>query len=222
MRSSPRWIAFWLYWLVASATTKATQSRSTSGVGIRIAIFVLILSSIRSGVFKGHGRTIHNPWLEGIGLAVLLLGLGLAVWARIYLGRNWGTPMSQKVDPELVTTGPYHYVRHPIYSGNHRGRHRHRHGHQRLLAAGGRLVRCVFHLQRHGGGTHHGAPVPRHVSRLQARHQDVGPVRLRTVALPRRAGTFDDQTLACELGSVLDDHARPMHISSVDPSPHVT
>jgi len=26
-------------------------------------------------------------------------------------------PMSQKVDPELVTTGPYHSIRHPIYSG---------------------------------------------------------------------------------------------------------
>jgi protein-S-isoprenylcysteine O-methyltransferase Ste14 len=41
----------------------------------------------------------------------------LAIWARVYLGRNWGMPMSQKVDPELVTTGPYHSIRHPIYSG---------------------------------------------------------------------------------------------------------
>jgi protein-S-isoprenylcysteine O-methyltransferase Ste14 len=46
-----------------------------------------------------------------------LAGLGLAVWARLYLGRNWGMPMSEKVDPELVTTGPYRQVRHPIYSG---------------------------------------------------------------------------------------------------------
>jgi protein-S-isoprenylcysteine O-methyltransferase Ste14 len=48
---------------------------------------------------------------------VFLLGLAIAVWARVNLGRNWGTPMSQKVDPELVTTGPYRYIRHPIYSG---------------------------------------------------------------------------------------------------------
>ena len=53
----------------------------------------------------------------GIGLALFLLGLGLAVWARLYLGRNWGMPMSRKDDPELVTTGPYHWVRNPIYSG---------------------------------------------------------------------------------------------------------
>ena len=35
----------------------------------------------------------------------------------MHLGRNWGTPMTQKNDPELVTSGPYHLVRHPIYSG---------------------------------------------------------------------------------------------------------
>jgi protein-S-isoprenylcysteine O-methyltransferase Ste14 len=46
-----------------------------------------------------------------------VLGLGLAVWARVYIGRNWGTPMSRKQDPELVTSGPYRMVRHPIYSG---------------------------------------------------------------------------------------------------------
>ena len=33
------------------------------------------------------------------------------------MGRNWGGPMTQKDDPQLVTSGPYHLVRHPIYSG---------------------------------------------------------------------------------------------------------
>jgi protein-S-isoprenylcysteine O-methyltransferase Ste14 len=43
--------------------------------------------------------------------------LCFAVWARIHIGRNWGAPMTQKDEPELVTSGPYHLVRHPIYSG---------------------------------------------------------------------------------------------------------
>ena len=68
-------------------------------------------------VFKGHGAGTGNPWLLGTGLVIFLLGLALAVWARVYLGRNWGMPMSQKADPELVTTGPYGMIRHPIYSG---------------------------------------------------------------------------------------------------------
>jgi protein-S-isoprenylcysteine O-methyltransferase Ste14 len=36
----------------------------------------------------------NGPWLQGTGLAVFLLGLALAIWARVYLGRNWGMPMS--------------------------------------------------------------------------------------------------------------------------------
>lgn len=111
------WIAFWLYWLLASRGVKASRTRSMSTAPIRVGIVLLALAIIRAGVFRGHQGTTENPWLQGIGLVVFLSGLALAVWARIYLGRNWGMPMSEKVDPELVTTGPYRYVRHPIYSG---------------------------------------------------------------------------------------------------------
>ncbi len=86
-------------------------------VGFRIAIFVIVILVIRSGAFKGHHAIVSNPILQGIGMALFLTGLGLAVWARVYLGRNWGTPMSERVDAELVTTGPYRYIRNPIYSG---------------------------------------------------------------------------------------------------------
>lgn len=110
------WVAFWIYWLAAAIETKATRRWSRSGLGVRLVILVLIVASFHSGVLKGSG-TIDNLWLGGFGLAVFLSGLALAVWARVHLGRNWGTPMSQKVDPELVTTGPYRLVRHPIYTG---------------------------------------------------------------------------------------------------------
>lgn len=55
--------------------------------------------------------------MRAAGVALVLCGLGTAVWARISLGRNWGMPMSEKEEPELVTSGPYGVVRHPIYSG---------------------------------------------------------------------------------------------------------
>ena len=111
------WIVFWAYWLVMAATAKAEQSRWTQFAGVRVGIILAILLLIRLRVFKGHGAATGNPWLLGIGLAIFVLGLALAVWARVYLGRNWGMPMSQKADPELVTTGPYGRIRHPIYSG---------------------------------------------------------------------------------------------------------
>jgi protein-S-isoprenylcysteine O-methyltransferase Ste14 len=110
------WLAFWIYWLAASRGVKTGRPRSTPFVGLRLGILVVIVVLIRLRVF--NGRTIATgPWLEGIGLTLFLLGLSLAVWARLYLGRNWGMPMTQKKDPELVTTGPYRRLRHPIYTG---------------------------------------------------------------------------------------------------------
>jgi protein-S-isoprenylcysteine O-methyltransferase Ste14 len=111
------WVVFWIYWLAASRGVKAGRTGSNRLAGVRVGAILIILLLLRTRAFHGHGTTTNNAWLQGIGLAVFLSGLGLAVWARLYLGRNWGMPMSQKDDPELVTTGPYSRVRHPIYSG---------------------------------------------------------------------------------------------------------
>jgi protein-S-isoprenylcysteine O-methyltransferase Ste14 len=96
---------------------RAAQSRVRQFVGLRVALFVILVLVSRSGVFKGHHAIVNDPILQGIGMGLFVAGLGLALWARAYLGRNWGTPMSEKVDAELVTTGPYRYIRNPIYSG---------------------------------------------------------------------------------------------------------
>lgn len=110
------WIAFWIYWLAASAGVKAGRTRWGRFAGIRVAALLLVLLLLRARVFKGH-EVNSDPWLGGVGMALFVTGLAVAVWARVHLGRNWGMPMSEKADPELVTTGPYHRIRHPIYSG---------------------------------------------------------------------------------------------------------
>jgi protein-S-isoprenylcysteine O-methyltransferase Ste14 len=110
------WVGFWIYWLAASVGVKTGRTRWGQFAGIRVGIILIILLLARLRVLKGHTVT-HDAVLEGIGLGLFLLGLAVAVWARIYLGGNWGMPMTQKDNPELVTTGPYHLIRHPIYSG---------------------------------------------------------------------------------------------------------
>lgn len=110
------WVAFWLYWLAAAIGVKAGRANWTRFAGFRVAAVLLVLLLLRARVLKGQA-IVTSPWEQGIGLAVFLLGLALAVWARVCLGRNWGMPMSEKTDPELVTTGPYRSIRHPIYSG---------------------------------------------------------------------------------------------------------
>ena len=112
------WIAFWIYWLAAATTgVKSGRTRWGRFVGARIVFVLLALLLVRTKAFKGGGTITKDPWLQAVGLVVFLSGLALAVWARRYLGQNWGMPMTEKVDPELVTTGPYRRVRHPIYSG---------------------------------------------------------------------------------------------------------
>jgi protein-S-isoprenylcysteine O-methyltransferase Ste14 len=110
------WVGFWIYWLAASVGVKTGRTRWGQFAGIRVGIILIVLLLARLRVLKGHTVT-HDAVLEGIGLGLFLLGLAVAVWARIYLGGNWGMPMTQKDNPELVTTGPYHLIRHPIYSG---------------------------------------------------------------------------------------------------------
>jgi protein-S-isoprenylcysteine O-methyltransferase Ste14 len=118
------WLVFIVYWGIS-----ALRAKRSLGIGawwrhslLRGGAIILIISALH---FTGAGRLLraarayqaHSILLGAIGAAVVLLGLGLAVYARIYLGRNWGMPMSRKEEPELVTGGPYAFVRHPIYTG---------------------------------------------------------------------------------------------------------
>jgi protein-S-isoprenylcysteine O-methyltransferase Ste14 len=110
------WGAFWLYWLVAAFSMKKGRVPWSRELRIRVAIVLVAILLVRLGAFRDHGVST-DPWRAALGLVLFATGLGFAVWARVQIGRNWGIPMSQKDEPELVTGGPYHLVRHPIYSG---------------------------------------------------------------------------------------------------------
>jgi protein-S-isoprenylcysteine O-methyltransferase Ste14 len=110
------WAAFWIYWLIAAFSMKRGHLAWSRELRIRAVIVVLVVLFARLGVFH-EGVRNSESWRAGLGLVLFAAGLGFAIWARLSIGRNWGTPMSQKDQPELVTSGPYHLVRHPIYSG---------------------------------------------------------------------------------------------------------
>ena len=110
------WAAFWLYWILAAFSMKRGRVSWSRELRIRVVIVAAAVVLARLGAFRGHGVNT-DPWREGVGLVLFALGLGLAVWARVHIGRNWGTPRTRKDEPELVTSGPYRLVRHPIYSG---------------------------------------------------------------------------------------------------------
>ena len=52
-----------------------------------------------------------------LGPILVAAGLGFAVWSPRHLRRNWSVNVVVKEDHELIRTGPYRHVRHPIYTG---------------------------------------------------------------------------------------------------------
>ena len=116
------WIVFVLYWQIKAADTKTTQRIEPAGSRIlRIFIFLIAIALLSI-------PRIPLPWLyvqlwpQGywpfwLGAAITVAGLLFAVWARVHLGRNWSRSVTIKEGHELITTGPYGVVRHPIYTG---------------------------------------------------------------------------------------------------------
>ncbi len=110
------WAMFWLYWLVTAFMAKRSQIAWSSELLSRVAIVACAIVLLRLGVLRG-GDLTTNPVRATCGMVLFVLGLAFALWARVNMGRNWGGPMSRKDDTELVTSGPYRLVRHPIYGG---------------------------------------------------------------------------------------------------------
>jgi protein-S-isoprenylcysteine O-methyltransferase Ste14 len=115
------WLAWGLYWVAAAMSNKPTVRRESPGE--RLA-YVLPLAI--GGVLIGW--RMPWAWLDAslwprsltaywIGVALIALGCGCSVWARVHLGRNWSGAVSVKEGHELIRSGPYAYVRHPIYTG---------------------------------------------------------------------------------------------------------
>jgi protein-S-isoprenylcysteine O-methyltransferase Ste14 len=115
------WVAFTVFWLVSAIGAKRNVRYGSYGFGIRIVIAVLMVVLLQNKEVRDYllneQLTLLNPVVQWIGVILTGCGIASAIWARVYLGRNWGMPMSLKRNAELVTGGPYAYVRHPIYTG---------------------------------------------------------------------------------------------------------
>ncbi len=80
-----------------------------------IILHVPVLKNFFVRVMKEQAYV--SPAIKDFGILLTVTGMSLAVWARVFLGKNWGFPRTLKQGHELVTSGPYTLVRHPIYAG---------------------------------------------------------------------------------------------------------
>ena len=115
------WVIFIIYWWVSAiGNKKYVASSKRRGLRIRIVFAIVIWLAFLDPhlrYFVMHHVLTTNPALRLLGVILCAAGIGFAIWARVHIGRNWGVPMSMREGHELVTTGPYRFVRHPIYSG---------------------------------------------------------------------------------------------------------
>ncbi len=83
-------------------------------IRIKLEDKVLRVFARRSQAYASN-TGIFLTWM--VGTALVLLGLAFTVWARVHLGRNWSGIVTVKQGHELIRSGPYRWVRHPIYTG---------------------------------------------------------------------------------------------------------
>lgn len=116
------WILFAAYWLVSALKRKRTKQRES--IQHRLAYILPLLFAL---LFLFNPRADfgwlavyfvpHTSEVRWAGVAVMVAGLAFAVWARVHLGTNWSGTVTLKEGHELIRTGPYRNIRHPIYTG---------------------------------------------------------------------------------------------------------
>lgn len=112
------WLLFSIYWAIASRQSKSTESSESLAsrqlhvilVNGALLLLVLPIPGLRARFLYESNVVI------AIGLVIQIASLVLAISARHHLGRNWSGEVRIASEHELIRSGPYRFVRHPIYS----------------------------------------------------------------------------------------------------------
>ncbi|HXP03262.1 MAG TPA: isoprenylcysteine carboxylmethyltransferase family protein [Stellaceae bacterium] len=119
----PVFWAIWLAgWLIAAIGVKRTQWRESRATAIynRAPVLLAVVMLVRPQWLPAaltYRFVPGGPELPAFGTIFVLGGLLFAAWARVHLGGNWSGAVTVKQGHTLITSGPYRWVRHPIYTG---------------------------------------------------------------------------------------------------------
>ncbi len=113
----------WLFWLIYWIALAFGNKHSVAQVHPawrRASLLSAVALILAWREFPGHFRhelAPHSDVRVWIGFALTAAGIGFAIWARNTLGRNWSSAPVIKEGHDLIRSGPYSLVRHPIYTG---------------------------------------------------------------------------------------------------------
>jgi protein-S-isoprenylcysteine O-methyltransferase Ste14 len=115
------WIAWLISWMAASFWSGRTQKRAATLETWTYRAAMIAGGALLvpwTGPLLGEKQIWEVGWPGAIVLtAIMVAGLLLTWWARIYLGSLWSSVITRKEGHKIVDTGPYALVRHPIYTG---------------------------------------------------------------------------------------------------------
>jgi protein-S-isoprenylcysteine O-methyltransferase Ste14 len=115
------WLAWLAIWMAAALGVKRTRTREPlrdaliNRIPVLLGVVVLVAPNRLPEALTR--RFLWGPDGPALGVLLVLAGLAFAIWARWHLGRNWSSTVAVKQDHTLIQSGPYRWIRHPIYSG---------------------------------------------------------------------------------------------------------
>ena len=116
------WLLWVGYWKVAARNVKPTTEQGSlqSRAGyllLMVAAFAFVVANLNSLTWLGWAVIPYSQVAAAIGMVLAIMGTTFTIWARRVLATNWSADVAFKQGHELITSGPYHLVRHPIYTG---------------------------------------------------------------------------------------------------------
>ena len=116
------WYVFGIYWLITwlrvnrTKTEESLASRLATIIPMVLACELLFSDLSRIGPLRLRFAPAA-AWIAWLGFAVTTLGVAIAIWARYCIGQFWSARVTLKEGHRLIRSGPYQFVRHPIYTG---------------------------------------------------------------------------------------------------------
>ena len=116
------WLLFAAYWLFAAVGAKRPAKKESAGrrflhiAVMTVGFFLLYGNEVRYGVLSRRFLP-DELWIAWAGAALTLAGVLFAIWARFTIGKEWSAEVQIKEGHQLIRTGPYAHIRHPIYTG---------------------------------------------------------------------------------------------------------
>ncbi len=116
------WLIFLAYWIFAGLRVNKMERTEHAGeraarILVNLAAFILLYGNDPRFGILNQRFVPERAWIFAAGSALTFAGIAFAIWARYHIAQYWSASVSLRAGHQLIRTGPYARIRHPIYTG---------------------------------------------------------------------------------------------------------